>query len=194
MHHIKSVAVFCGSRPGSRPAFIESANILGQGLAKSGIKLVYGGGRVGMMGAVADSVLAAGGDVIGVIPYFLAEREVAHAGVKDMTITDNMHVRKKLMFDQSDAFVIMPGGLGTLDEFAEIVTWRQLGLHDKPILIIDVDGWAKSLVQLLEAFIADGFVAEESRALYEVIPDVPSLLVRLQQGKTPDDPGKSALL
>jgi uncharacterized protein (TIGR00730 family) len=179
MAKIQSVAVFCGSRPGHDPAYRAAATELGHGLAAAGIKLVYGGGKGGMMGAVTDAVLAGGGKVKGVIPEFLTRLEVAHEGVTDMTITDTMHVRKRLMFDAADAFVIMPGGLGTLDETAEIVTWRQLSLHDKPILIVDIQGWAQPVARVLEFFIETGFAAAETRRLYQVVPDVPAVLSTL---------------
>lgn len=180
MPAIQSIAVFCGSRPGNHPGFARAARDLGHGLAKAGIRLVYGGGRIGLMGAVADAVLEAGGEVLGVIPEFLTRREVAHSGVTDMVTTDSMHSRKQRMFAESDAFVSMPGGLGTLDETIEIITWRQLGLHDKPILLCDVNGSARALEAAIEAAIATGFAGADTRRLYEVIDGVPALLQRLQ--------------
>lgn len=176
---IHSVAVFCGSRPGNNPAFAEAARALGEGLARAGIRLVYGGGRVGLMGIVADAALAAGGQVLGVIPEFLQRWEVAHAGVTDMVVTPTMHDRKYRMFDVSDAFVTLPGGIGTMDETIEIISWRQLRLHNKPILICDVAGSAAPLHAALEASVTMGFAAPETRNLYEVIPDVPAVLERL---------------
>ena len=177
--NIRSVAVFCGSRVGLDPAWRAAAEALGRGLASSGIRLIYGGGRVGLMGAVADGALAAGGAVTGVIPDFLRAREVAHSGGVELTVTDTMHSRKALMFDGADAFVTLPGGLGTLDETVEIVTWRQLGLHDRPLLIANINGWATGLINLLNSFVADGFADPSARALWEVQPDVPAILRRL---------------
>jgi hypothetical protein len=180
MPAIHSIAVFCGSRPGEHPGFARAARELGRGLAEGGIRLVYGGGRVGLMGAVADAVLEGGGAVLGVIPEFLTRLEVAHTGVADMVVTDSMHSRKQLMFAESDAFVSMPGGLGTLDETIEIITWRQLGLHDKPILLCDVEGSAMPLVAAIDAAIASGFARPDIRDLFELVHGVPALLARLR--------------
>jgi len=179
MTPIRSAAVFCGSRVGAGPAYAEAAAALGRGLAEAGITLVYGGGRIGLMGVIADAVLAAGGEVHGVIPDFLQRREVAHAGVTRMEFTASMHVRKARMFELADAFVIMPGGLGTFDETFEVITWRQLGLHDKPILVCDVAGWAQPLLGIMEAAVRDGFADPSALTLYETLPDVPALLARL---------------
>lgn len=176
---IRSAVVFCGSRPGRDPAWREAAQALGRGMAEAGIRLIYGGGRTGLMGAVADGVLDAGGAVTGIIPRFLQAREVAHVGVQELIVTDSMHSRKQLMFEHADAFVTLPGGLGTLDETVEIITWRQLGLHNKPILVANIGGWAAGLVTLIEGFVADAFATEATHALFEVVPDVPSLLQRL---------------
>jgi uncharacterized protein (TIGR00730 family) len=176
---IRSAVVFCGSRPGRNPAWRDAAEALGRGMATAGIRLIYGGGRTGLMGAVADGALAAGGAVTGIIPHFLQAREVAHVGVQDLIITDNMHSRKQLMSEHADAFVTLPGGLGTLDETVEIITWRQLGLHDKPILVANLNGWADRLVGLLDGFVEDGFATEAARGLYEILPDVPAVLRRL---------------
>ena len=176
---IRSVAVFCGSRFGHDPIHTEAAAALGRGLATAGIRLVYGGGGVGLMGIVADAALAAGGEVLGVIPEFLQRREVAHAGVGTLVVTDSMHDRKRRMFDAADAFITMPGGLGTFDETIEITTWRQLGLHDKPILVCDVAGWAKPYLATIQAAIDQGFAGPECLLLYEVLPDVDAVLARL---------------
>ncbi len=178
---IRAVAVFCGSRPGHDPAFAAAARALGQGLAEAGIRLVYGGGRIGLMGEVADAVLAAGGDVLGVIPDVLTRREVAHPRLGNLVVTGSMHSRKQRMFEAADAFVSLPGGLGTLDETVEIITWRQLRLHDKPILLCDVAGSAQPLLAAIEAAIAAGFATAETRRLYEVTDGVPALLHRLKQ-------------
>lgn len=180
MDHIRSLAVFCGSRVGQNPAYAEAGRALGAGLAAAGIRLVYGGGRIGIMGVVADAVLQAGGEVLGVIPEFLAKWEVAHESVTTMVMTDNMHDRKRRLYEESDAFLIMPGGLGTFDEAFEIITWRQLRLHDKPILICDVAGWAGPLVNAIDQAIAQGFAPPACRDLFEVVGTVPEVLDRLK--------------
>jgi uncharacterized protein (TIGR00730 family) len=176
---IRSVAVFCGSRTGHSPDHLAAATELGRGLAHAGLILVYGGGSIGLMGAVADAALAEGGTVHGVIPDFLTRIERPHAGLTRLDITESMHERKARMFALADAFVVLSGGLGTLDETLEILTWRQLGLHAKPILLLDVDGWAQPLVGLIEAVIGMGFAAREHRRLFEVVPDVRSVLALL---------------
>jgi uncharacterized protein (TIGR00730 family) len=179
MPHIHAVAVFCGSRVGNDPAYSAAAQALGEGLAEAGIRLVYGGGRIGLMGVLADAVLAAGGEVTGVIPDFLMRREVAHEAVVDLVITASMHARKQRMFELADAFVSLPGGIGTLDETIEIITWAQLGLHAKPILICDVAGSARPLLATIEAAIAADFAAAQVRRLYQVLDGVPAVLDRL---------------
>ena len=179
MPEIRSVAVFCGSRAGHSPKYLAAAHELGAGLARANMQLVFGGGRVGLMGAIADATLAGGGSVVGVIPDFLRQWEVAHAGVTELIVTDSMHTRKRHMFDLSDAFVSFAGGLGTFDETFEILTWRQLRLHDKPILICDVAGSAAPLLALIEAAIAEGFAPADARDFYEVTEGVPALLDRL---------------
>ena len=179
MPEITSVAVFCGASMGHSPAFREAAAALGGGIARAGWRLVYGGGNLGLMGVVADAALAAGGAVVGVIPEFLRRREVAHAGVEQMVVTDSMHTRKTAMFERADAFVTLPGGLGTLDETVEIITWRQLGLHNKPILLSDGLGSAAPLVAAIEAAIALGFAQAGVRDLFEVQDGVEAVLARL---------------
>ncbi len=181
----QSVVVFCGSRTGRNPAWLAAATALGHGLGQAGIKLVYGGGRVGLMGAVADAALAAGGEVLGVIPEFLTRMEVAHTGLSALEITDSMHTRKRRMFDCADAFVTMPGGLGTLDETVEVITWRQLGLHEKPVLICNVGGWADGLLGAFAAAVDDGFASPSAHGLYEVVPDVPAVLAKLRSVGSP---------
>lgn len=182
---IRSVAVFCGSRVGHDPAYAAASVALGGGLAAAGLRLVYGGGGVGLMGVVADAALGAGGEVLGIIPAFLQRREVAHAGVGDMVVTETMHDRKRRMFDAADAFVTMPGGLGTFDETIEITTWRQLALHDKPILICDVAGWAQPYLASLQAAVDQGFAGPECLRLFEVLPDVDAVLARLSALTSP---------
>jgi uncharacterized protein (TIGR00730 family) len=179
MADINAVAVFCGSRPGKDPAYRAAAQALGRGLAEAGIRLVYGGGRIGLMGVLADAALEAGGTVIGVIPEFLTQREVAHQGVTEMVVTDSMHSRKQRMFEAADAFVSLPGGTGTLDETIEIITWRQLRLHAKPVLICDVAGSAAPFMATIEAAIAADFAYPGTLELFEVLDGVPAVLERL---------------
>src|SRR5579863_1704241 len=179
MPHIHAVAVFCGSRTGNNPLYRVAAETLGAGLAQAGIKLVYGGGRIGLMGVVADAALAAGGSVHGIIPEFLTRREVAHPRITELDITDSMHSRKQQMFAAADAFVSLPGGLGTLDETIEIITWRQLHLHAKPILVCDVAGSARPLLAAIEAAITAGFASPDALSLFEVLDGVPAVLQRL---------------
>ncbi|MCL2430576.1 MAG: TIGR00730 family Rossman fold protein [Alphaproteobacteria bacterium] len=193
MPEIRSVAVFCGSRPGDSPVYLQAATALGEGLARSGIALVFGGGRVGLMGAVADATLKAGGRVIGVIPDFLTRREVAHPAISELIVTETMHARKRRMFELSDAFISLPGGLGTFDETIEIITWRQLGLHAKPVLICDVAGSAEPLLAMIDSAIAHGFAAASARGLYERVDCVPALLARLGKLAAPTG-GEAALL
>ncbi len=176
---IRAVAVFCGSHAGNDPVFRTAAGALGRGIAEAGLRLVFGGGRIGLMGALADAALAASGRVTGVIPEFLTRREVAHSGVSELIVTDSMHSRKQRMFELSDAFVSLPGGLGTLDETIEIITWRQLGLHDKPVLLCDVAGSVGPLLAAIDAAIASEFAAPSARQLIEVMPGVPATLERL---------------
>jgi uncharacterized protein (TIGR00730 family) len=181
MPHIHSVAVFCGSRSGNDPAYRSAAQALGQGLAEAGIQLVYGGGRIGLMGVMADAALAKGGRVLGVIPEFLTKREVAHKAITELVITDSMHSRKQRMFEAADAFISLPGGLGTLDETIEIITWRQLRLHAKPVLICDVAGSAAPFLATIEAAIMADFAGPEARQLFEILDSVPAVLRRLSQ-------------
>ncbi len=185
---IRSVAVFCGSRAGHDPAHEAAALALGAGLAEGGMRLVYGGGGVGLMGAVARGCMAAGGVAHGVIPAFLMRAEGAGAGATELEVTPSMHARKTRMFDLADAFVTLSGGLGTLDETVEILTWKQLGLHTKPVVILDIQGWAQPFLALVDTLIGQGFVSEANRRLYEVAADVPAALSLLRTLR-PADPG-----
>lgn len=180
MTAIRSLAVFCGSRLGVNPAYADAARALGRGLGRAGIRLVYGGGRIGIMGVVADATLAAGGSVLGVIPEFLTQWEVAHTNVTEMVVTDSMHSRKRRLYEESDAFLVMPGGLGTYDEAFEIITWRQLRLHDKPIVLCNVAGSVGPLVAAIDHAVEQGFADPACRALFEVIEGVPAVLERLE--------------
>jgi uncharacterized protein (TIGR00730 family) len=160
----RSVCVFCGSAPGARPSYSQAARELGQALARLGITLVYGGGRLGLMGIVADAVLASGGRVIGVIPRMLCERELAHPHLTRQHVVTTMHERKTLMAELSDAFVGLPGGMGTFDELVEIVTWAQLGLHAKPVVLANIEDYFNPLYGMLDHAVREGFVTPASRA------------------------------
>jgi uncharacterized protein (TIGR00730 family) len=176
-----AVCVFCGSSPGARPAYREAAEALGRLLAAQGRTLVYGGGNVGLMGTVADAALAGGGRVIGVIPQHLVAREVGHTGLTDLRRVNSMHERKQLMADLADTFVLLPGGLGSLEEFFEVWTWGQLGLHGKPYGLLNVDGYFDRLLAFLDHAVAERFVREEHRALVLVDDDPERLLARLDR-------------
>ena len=166
---LTSLCVFCGSQPGADPAFRNAAATLGRALAAHGTTLVFGGGNVGLMGVLADATLAGGGKAVGVIPTFLKDKELAHAQVSEMILVPDMHTRKRIMFDRSDAFCILPGGVGTLDEMFEIVTWRQLHLHNKPIVLVNVAGYWEHMLELFERIIADGFAHRGHSALLTVV-------------------------
>jgi len=176
---LRRVCVFCGSKHGARPEYAEAAGAMAAALVQSGIDLVYGGGRVGLMGVVADAVLAAGGEVIGVIPDHMSDREIAHFGLTELRIVGSMHERKALMYELSDGFVALPGGLGTLEELFEITTWSQLGLHAKPTGLLDVAGFYAPLVEFLDRLVTEGFVSERHRRLLRVAADPAGLLERL---------------
>ncbi len=178
MSHI-SVTVFCGSSVGVAPDYMQSARDLGAGLAARDMTLVFGGGNVGLMGAVAGAALGSGGRVVGIIPDFLRAREVEFPGLSELIVTDSMHTRKRRMFARADAFVVLPGGLGTLDELMEIVTWKQLERHAKPIILVDILGWAGRVAALLDAVIGAGFARDSARQLWEIVPDVAAALARL---------------
>ena len=177
--------MFCGANHGRRPAYREAAHHLGQLLAQRGITLVYGGGNVGLMGTLADACLAGGGRVIGVIPRALAEKEIAHAGLTEMHIVGTMHERKALMADLADAFLTLPGGFGTWDEFCEALTWTQLGLQKKACSFLNVEGYYDALLQLVERAAEDGFIRTEHRELLLVDSDAARLLDRLQDFVVP---------
>lgn len=175
-----SVCVFCGSSSGRVPAYADTARRLGDAIARQNLRLVYGGGRVGLMGQVADAVLAGGGEVVGVIPQRLSHHEIAHPGLTELHVVESMHVRKAMMADFSDAFIALPGGFGTLDELCEILTWAQLGLHDKPIVLLDVDDYFASLMRFFDRAVADGFVRPRNRELIRYAADVEGALSLLR--------------
>jgi uncharacterized protein (TIGR00730 family) len=181
----RRICVFCGSSPGVNPAYAEAARHLGRTLAGRGIGLVYGGGSVGLMGVMADAALAAGGQVIGVIPRALQLRELGHAGLSELHVVGSMHERKAKMAELADAFVAMPGGMGTLEEFAEILTWAQLGLHAKPIGVLNVAGYFDGLRALVEQGIAERFIHPGYRVLLTYAADVDDLLEALARWQPP---------
>ncbi len=176
----RSICVYCGSRHGTRTAYTRAATDLGTAIAEADWRLVYGAGDVGLMGEVARAAQASGGETFGVIPVHLFDREVGKRDLSSFIVTENMHERKKVMFMNSDAIVVLPGGAGSLDEFFEVLTWRQLGLHDKPVLILNIDGFWDPLVALLDHVIEQGFADPSLRDLYSVVPDCAAAMARLQ--------------
>lgn len=183
---MKSICVFCGSNPGTNPAYAAAARELGTLLAKSNITLVYGGGNVGLMGIVADASLAAGGKVIGVIPDFLMRKEVGHAGLTRMEIVETMHERKQKMADLSDGFIALPGGMGTLEEMAEILTWGQLGLHQKPFGLMNTAGYYQSLIQMFDQMVQEQFLHSENRSMVLTSDEPADLLQKMARYQAPD--------
>jgi uncharacterized protein (TIGR00730 family) len=178
---VQRVCVFCGSSPGARAAYAEATADLGRLLVADGIGLVYGGGAVGLMGELADSVLGAGGEAIGVIPQALVDREIGHHGLSELHVVGSMHERKALMAELSDAFVALPGGLGTLEELFEVYTWAQLGLHRKPCGLLDVEHYYAGIVGFLEHAVRERFVRVEHRAMLMVERDPRRLIERLRE-------------
>ena len=183
---LQRLCVYCGSHAGSRPAYLEAARATGTALARRGVELVYGGGRIGLMGAVADAALAAGGNVIGVIPKALVTREIAHLDLKDLRVVATMHERKALMAELADAFVALPGGFGTLEEFCEVLTWAQLGLHRKPCGLLNTDGFYDSLLAFLDHAAAEQFIRAQHRRMLVVENDPERLLDLLANARPPE--------
>ena len=181
---MKRVCVFCGSSAGRNPVYLDTARAMGKALVRRGIGLVYGGGRVGLMGAIADTVLSDGGEVIGCIPQPMVAREVAHHGVTELRVVHSMHERKATMAELSDAFIALPGGFGTIEEFCEIVTWAQLGLHEKPCGVLNVENYYDPLLALFDRGVADGFIYPINRRLVLEETD-PERLLDLLAGYTP---------
>jgi uncharacterized protein (TIGR00730 family) len=184
MQNIRRVCVYCGSSGAVEAQFREAAGELGACLATAGIELVYGGGRVGLMGLLADAVLAARGKVTGVIPARLRDAEAGHIGVTELVVVSSMHERKRLMAERADAFAILPGGIGTLDEMFEILSWKQLALHDKPILLVDIGGYWAPLRALLDHIIDNGFAHPRTRGLLRVVPNIAALMAALSEEPT----------
>lgn len=180
MSAFRSICVFCGSRAGARPAYAAAARDFGQAIAAEGWRLVYGAGDVGLMGEVARAAQMAGARTMGVIPTHLMVREEGKRDLSQLVITEDMHERKKVMFMNSDAIVVLPGGAGSLDEFFEVLTWRQIGLHSKPIFLLDTEGYWQPLTTLARHVIAEGFAEPPMLDYYSTVPDVPSLVVALR--------------
>jgi uncharacterized protein (TIGR00730 family) len=179
MSGIRRLCVYCGSADSVDSRYRQAAKELGGHLAAGGIELVYGGGRVGLMGLLANAVLSANGTVIGIIPRRLVDAEVAHTGVTELVVVDSMHDRKRVMAEKADAFAVLPGGIGTLDEFFEIVSWKQLSLHDKPILLVDIGDYWAPLRALLDHIVVNGFARPQTRGFVHVVPSVSALMAAL---------------
>lgn len=175
---MQRICVFCGSYPGARPAYLEAARQMGTVLAQRGIGLVYGGGHVGLMGATADAVLEHGGEVIGIIPQALVDRELAHKGLTELRVVNSMHERKAMMADLADAFIALPGGFGTFEEFFEVLTWGQLGFHRKPCSFLNIEHYYDPLLSLFNHAVSEGFVDARHRSLI-VVADTPDHLLEL---------------
>ena len=176
---IRRLCVYCGSSGAVDASYRAAATELGARLAAAGIELVFGGGRIGLMGLLADAALAAGGRVVGIIPSRLRDAELAHSGVTELVICGSMHERKRMMAERADAFAVLPGGTGTLDETFEVVTWRQLGLHDKPIFLVDIAGYWRPLIDLFAHLVGHGFARPIVPGIVEIMPSVPHLMTAL---------------
>ncbi len=185
IHHLSSLCVFCGSNYGIRHNYRETAASLGRFLAEMECRLIYGGGNVGLMGVVANAVLAAGGEVIGVIPQALATKELAHPGLTKMHVVPGMHARKALMADLADGFVAMPGGFGTFEELLEIITWALLGIHHKPIGLLNAAGYFDGLTRLIEHAIEERFIKPEYRGLFVIAEDPRDLVHQMETHRMP---------
>jgi hypothetical protein len=175
-----SICVFCGSRPGNREAYARAAKDTGRAIAASGCRLVFGAGDVGLMGEVAAAAIAAGAPTLGVIPVHLLNRERQHRDMTSIVVTEDMHERKKVMFMNSDAVVLLPGGAGSLDEFFEVLTWAQIGLHRKPIFLLDAESYWQPLIALLAHVVDEGFAERTVLDLFTILPDVPALAAALK--------------
>jgi uncharacterized protein (TIGR00730 family) len=183
---MQRICVYCGSSFGNQPIYLETAKAMGEAIARRGDELVYGGGRVGLMGTVADAALAAGGRVIGIMPKFLVDKEIAHVGLTELRVVDTMHARKEMLMRISDALIALPGGWGTYDELAEAVTWAQLGLHEKPIGILNVLGFYDPLIAQVDHAIVEGFIRPAHRALMLIDTDIARLLDHVRKYVPPD--------
>lgn len=179
---LKSLCVFCGSSAGTDPRYREAATRLGAGLAAAQVRLVYGGGHLGLMGALAEAVMGGGGEVVGIIPEHLTRIEKAYLDITELHVVDSMHTRKRKMFDLADAFAVLPGGMGTMDETFEILTWKQLRLHNKPIVIVNQHDYWRPWLDLAGSIIGNGFAHAETGRLYHVVDDVDYVLSTAQAG------------
>lgn len=179
-----NVAIYCGSQTGKKPIYIEKAKELGETLAKSKMGIVYGGSNVGLMGAVADAALAHSGRVIGIMPEHLQKREIAHLHLTEIHFVESMHVRKKKMVDLSDAYIALPGGCGTLDEYFEVFTWAQIGLHHNPVILYNIDGFYDTLILHFEKMMEEGFIKEEQRGILKVASTADEILTLLMDQQT----------
>ncbi len=191
---IRRLCVYCGSSGAVDGHYRDAATELGERLGAAGIGLVYGGGRVGLMGLLADAVLAAGGEVIGIIPARLRDAELAHLGASELLVVDSMHERKRLMAERADAFAVLPGGVGTLDELFEILSWKQLRLHEKPILLVDIRGYWAPLRALLDHIVEKGFARPATQELFRVVPTVTALMAALAAEKPRPSSGLDPVL
>ena len=185
---MRTICVYCGSNPGNRSEYAAAAQALGRLLVDEGIRLVYGGGRVGLMGVIAEAVMAAGGEAIGIIPAALDRREIAHRGVTELRIVGSMHERKALMNELSDGFIALPGGFGTFEELCEMLTWSQLGIHDKPVGLLNVTGFYDPFLRLLDHAVAERFLHPDHRSLLLSDIDAPTLLDRMRAFVPPATP------
>jgi uncharacterized protein (TIGR00730 family) len=179
-HKLQNICVYCGSSGRTVDSYKQAATEMGTSLGQSGLTLVYGGGSVGLMGLVAAATLASGGKAIGIIPHHIEAREVGNPDLTELHVVDTMHVRKQMMVDRSDAFVVLPGGIGTMDEFFEIMTWRQLGLHDKPIVVVNINGYWTPIVQMLELMVREKFLRDEDLEAICVVDTPGEVLDALQ--------------
>ncbi|MCV6588975.1 MAG: TIGR00730 family Rossman fold protein [Marinobacterium sp.] len=184
---MKHIAVYCGSSMGTEPAYRDAAISMAQTLAQAGIGLVYGGGKTGLMGTVADAALAAGGEVTGIIPGALESKEIAHPGLTTLEVVDDMHSRKKRMSDLSDGFIAMPGGTGTMEEIFEVWTWGQLGYHNKPCAFLNINGYYDTLLDFIDRMVNDGFMRPEFREMLTVSDQPEIILDAFQQYRPPHD-------
>ena len=183
---ITSVCVYCGSCNGVSERYAEAARAVATALAERNIRIIYGGGHVGLMGIVADTALKAGTKVIGIIPEHIKAKEVQHTGLTELHVVADMHTRKRMMVERSEAFVILPGGLGTLDEAFEILTWKKLHLHNKPVVLLNLDGYWDPFIALIDRIVAEGFATAADRVLFEVAATVPDVLRILDASAVPD--------
>ena len=183
-----SVCVYCGSSVSVAEPYRQAATRLGQILGERRIRVIYGGGRIGLMGLVADAALTAGGEVVGIIPRHIQDMEVAHTTLTEMHVVETMHERKRMMMDQSEAFIVLPGGLGTLDETFEILTWKQLGLHDRPIVVADIAGYWQPFLALIRHAVGEGFIQEQHDTLFHTVQTVEDILPILAGEPTLETP------